>query len=126
MNVSWYSNGQQKEKGSVIKESSDNSLSFYTKRGIWTKWYINGQKSEKDHILMGRRMEYGLSGMKMAKKNQRVSIKNKKEDAWTFWYDDGNKKSKGSYENGEFNGQWTKWYEWTWRKCGSKYTAREN
>ena len=126
LNVSWYSNGQQKEKGSVIKESSEMSIAFYTKRGIWTKWYLNGQKSEKGTYVNGQKdglwVEWYENG---EKKSEGLYDKNKKEDTWTYWYDDGNKKSKGSYENGQLNGQWTKWNEWIWRNA-AEYTTREN
>ena len=59
----------------MIKESSEASLSFYTKRGIWTKWYINGQKSEKGSYVNGQ-----------------------KDGLWVEWYENGEKKLEGFYK----------------------------
>ena len=57
----WFSNGQQKEKGSVIKDIlvikqlDENNISVYNKIGIWTKWYLNGQKKKKGSYINGKK-----------------------------------------------------------------------
>ena len=106
------------------------------KEGKWTeiwlgekqveKYYSNGDSVRKIRFYIGsqNQKEYEInkkdrSFISWHKNNQKASegflkghISNKgREGQWTYWYENGQLESKGSYEDGIETGKWTYWYD---------------
>ena len=90
--ISWYSNGQNKEKGTVKNNE---------RVGVWTKWYKNGQKESEGTYKYGN--QEGEKGF-LDDEHQL------KDGKWVFWYENGQKASEGSYKDGKPDGLWIQWH----------------
>ena len=110
--ISWYSNGQNSEKG-IFRNG---------RNGLWTKWYKNGQKSSEGPYKNGERdglwIEWYTDGTEKSKGTYKSGIK---DGAWTEWYNSGQKCSERTYKDGEENGLWTEWYKTAQKRSERTY-----
>ena len=134
--TSWHENGQKAGEGTYKNGGRDGAWTFWHdngqkeaeglyknggRDGAWTSWYDNGQKEAEGtykHDLTPedrkRRIDSETALSDLSERNNRnwfSSLGYAKQGMWTSWYDNGQKRSEGTYKNGERDGAWIFWTE---------------
>jgi antitoxin component YwqK of YwqJK toxin-antitoxin module len=75
--------------------------------------YDHGQKKSEGYLLDdGTKVGLWTFWYENGQKESEGSYKNwEKEGIWTFWYENGQKRSEGSAKNRKKEGLWTYWHE---------------
>ena len=122
--IEYYPNGQKKKEGTYTDGKMD---------GLWIDWYENGQKYHERTFIDGYVEGLDIRYHKNGHYNRVITTKRGQTDGLdTFyyengqkkteeemipytindgyvkvWFEDGQKKLEGTYNNGERNGKWT-------------------
>ena len=110
-----------------------NIASFYRKAfkgsdNLWIAhdYYISNKiqmigtyKSEKLNIKYGHFSYFYENGKK---KSEGDYINNDNDGFWTYWYENGQKRSEGNYKNDLKQGKWEYWHENGKKKSEGRYT----
>ena len=125
--ISYYENGQIKEKGNYQKGNktglwkqwhlngqiaSSGKHEGWKKVGPWKLWYDNGQLKDSTHYTDGKAIgaskKWHQNGNLLSSGNY---SKDKKEGIWKYWHDNGKLQMKGLYKEGVKNDIWEFWYD---------------
>jgi antitoxin component YwqK of YwqJK toxin-antitoxin module len=102
----WYENGQKKKAG-VNKAGKEH--------GKWTYWYRNGVKSKVVDFKYGKIDGDIVAFTKTGEEDDRQTYSNDRlQDEWSYEYDyhdNGELKTKRSFNNGVEGGLWTTWFD---------------
>ena len=102
---------------------------FVANNKVWVvnDYYISGKiqmtgsfKSKKLDIKQGLFTYYYENGQK---KSEGKYINNKSEDEWNLWYENGQLKSRGRFLNDKFDGEWIYWFENGQKKSQGKMVS---
>ncbi len=56
------------------------------------------------------------------KKSEGIYVKNKQNNKWIYWHENGQKKSEGAYKKGKKDSMWNYWYESGQKKAGGVFS----
>ena len=132
----WYDNGQEKYEGQFDQGAATGDWKYWfetgelksqgkysndKKVGIWKYYFTSGQLNVVETYSKAGCAELDSYYENGAKYSHGSVVDNRAEGTWTYWNVDGRIFLKGDFENGNRNGEWTRYFKNGEMKIQYKY-----
>jgi antitoxin component YwqK of YwqJK toxin-antitoxin module len=93
-------------------EVSENKEGSFLKDGFYKTWYANGQiECEGEYKQNKKTKTWSYWYENGQKKSEYAFINDSLNGLFTKWHTNGQKKIEGKYDNGKLVGEWNSWYD---------------
>ena len=116
--LTYFENGQLKEKSNFIEGAKDGLEVRYFKNGI-----LSANINFKNGIRDGSWITYYTNGQLYYEGNYKNG---ERDGSWVFYFDNGQLMSKGEYEKGLREGAWVRYWQWGPLKNKGEYSKDKN